>query len=236
MYISKNLLIDNRRKLKSMSKELINKGEIQINIIKQLKEAELKNDNVCIKILMQSIQELAIDILVCLKLKDRRIGEIMDKCLLSSIKMDYATPFWLFDELDNIFDFKVDLAADENNKKCLYWITKENNSLEQKWNYPNWCWLNPPYGRELSKWVKKSYESESKVCMLIPARPDTNYFHMYIKNANYILFIKGRLKFDNCKTPAPFPSMLVFFGEMESGQIKKLKDLNLGLGLKGEFK
>jgi len=63
MYISKNILLDNKRKLKSMSRELINKGEIQTNLINQLKIAELKNDNVCIKILIQCIQELAIDIM-----------------------------------------------------------------------------------------------------------------------------------------------------------------------------
>ncbi len=63
IYISKNIMMDNRRKLESMSKELINKGEMQINLINQLKAAELKKDNVCIKILIQCIQEIAIDIM-----------------------------------------------------------------------------------------------------------------------------------------------------------------------------
>ena len=50
--------------------------------------------------------------------------------------------------------------------------------------------------------------------MLIPARTDTKWFHEYIYNKAgvEIRFIKGRLKFGNSKSGAPFPSMLVVFG------------------------
>nr|DAW24325.1 MAG TPA: DNA N-6-adenine-methyltransferase [Caudoviricetes sp.] len=47
--------------------------------------------------------------------------------------------------------------------------------------------------------------------MLIPARTDTRYFHDYIQYRSEIRFIRGRLKFGNSKTNAPFPSMLVIF-------------------------
>lgn len=74
---------------------------------------------------------------------------------------------------------------------------------------------NPPYGREIGKWVKKCYE-ESKDCdvvvMLIPARTDTAYFHDYIYHkAKEIRFIRGRLHFNDSKQGAPFPSMVVVF-------------------------
>ena len=43
---------------------------------------------------------------------------------------------------------------------------------------------NPPYGRAIKDWVKKSSEEVKKpnttVVMLIPARTDTSYFHDYI--------------------------------------------------------
>lgn len=43
---------------------------------------------------------------------------------------------------------------------------------------------NPPYGRAIKDWVKKSSEEAKKpnttVVMLIPARTDTSYFHDYI--------------------------------------------------------
>jgi site-specific DNA-methyltransferase (adenine-specific) len=75
---------------------------------------------------------------------------------------------------------------------------------------------NPPYGREVGKWVEKSYKEAKKknttVVMLIPARTDTRYFHDYIYHkAKEIRFIKGRLKFGKATNAAPFPSMVVVF-------------------------
>ena len=74
---------------------------------------------------------------------------------------------------------------------------------------------NPPYGRELPKWVRKCYEESKRaeiVVMLIPARTDTSYFHDYIyHNAREIRFLRGRLHFNESKQGAPFPSMVVIF-------------------------
>ena len=58
--------------------------------------------------------------------------------------------------------------------------------------------MNPPYGRNISKWVEKaSKEAENgiTVVMLIPARTDTSYFHDYIYNKAETRFVRGRLKF-----------------------------------------
>lgn len=75
---------------------------------------------------------------------------------------------------------------------------------------------NPPYGRQIGKWVKKCYEEARKpdtlVVMLIPARTDTSYFHDYIYHkAKEVRFIRGRLHFNGSKQAAPFPSMVVIF-------------------------
>lgn len=82
---------------------------------------------------------------------------------------------------------------------------------------------NPPYGREIGKWVKKSFEESRKkntlVVMLIPARTDTKYFHDYIYGKAEIRFIRGRLKFGNAKTAAPFPSMVVIFRSKEDSNV-----------------
>lgn len=75
--------------------------------------------------------------------------------------------------------------------------------------------VNPPYGRDIKKWVKKSWEEGRKkntiVVMLIPARTDTSYFQDYIYNRSEIRFISGRVKFGDGKSGAPFPSMIVIF-------------------------
>jgi len=71
-----------------------------------------------------------------------------------------------------------------------------------------------PNGRDFIKWVKKRYEESLKgktVVFLIPSRTDTKFFHDFAMKADDIRFIKGRLKFDNYKTNAPFPSMIVVF-------------------------
>ena len=73
---------------------------------------------------------------------------------------------------------------------------------------------NPPYGRELPKWIKKAHDEAEKgalVVMLIPARTDTRAFHDYIYHQAEIRFIRGRIKFGDAKTSAPFPSMVVIF-------------------------
>lgn len=65
--------------------------------------------------------------------------------------------------------------------------------------------------------MKKSSEEAKKadttVVMLIPARTDTSYFHDYIyqKPNVEIRFVRGRLKFGDGKSSAPFPSMVVIF-------------------------
>ena len=95
-------------------------------------------------------------------------------------------------------------------------ITRKRMTGCQNLGGGNRVFCNPPYGRELPKWVKKCYEESLKgtlVVMLIPARTDTRWFHDYIYGKAEIRFIKGRLKFGNAKQSAPFPSMVVVYGK-----------------------
>ncbi len=141
------------------------------------------------------------------------------KVHFSSQKQDWETPQDFFNEVDQEFDFVWDLAATQSNTKvagCYY--DEHDNSLSQVWHTTasGWLWLNPPYGRELSKWVEKCSEEHQKganIVLLVPARTDTKYFHKYIYNQPNveIRFIKGRLKFGGADNSAPFPSMLVIF-------------------------
>lgn len=134
----------------------------------------------------------------------------MNEILFSSNKEDWETPQELFNELDQEFNFTIDVCADNRNKKCKRFYTKEENGLLQNWNNEI-VWCNPPYGRKIGEWVKKAEESNATVVMLLPARTDTKWFHKYIYKKAEIRFIKGRLKFGNSKNSAPFPSMIVIF-------------------------
>ena len=126
----------------------------------------------------------------------------------------WSTPRDFFDKLNDEFHFTLDPCSTHENAKCYKHFTEEENGLLQDWgNEVVFC--NPPYGRQIKDWVKKSYEESQKdnttVVMLIPARTDTIYFHEYIYHKAEIRFIKGRLKFGNAKNSAPFPSMVVIF-------------------------
>ena len=139
----------------------------------------------------------------------------MNNELMFSSKTDlWSTPNDFFDKLNDEFHFTLDPCSTHENAKCYKHFTEEENGLLQDWgNEVVFC--NPPYGRQIKDWVKKSYEESQKgnttVVMLIPARTDTIYFHEYIYHKAEIRFIKGRLKFGDAKNSAPFPSMVVIF-------------------------
>ena len=140
----------------------------------------------------------------------------MDKKLMFSSKSnEWETPQWLFDKLNNRYNFTLDAAATKDNAKCKKFYTKEDNALSKSWQGET-VFLNPPYGREIKDWVEKAHKENKKgnckVVMLIPARTDTIYWHNYIFGKADIEFLKGRLKFSNHKNPAPFPSAVVIYG------------------------
>jgi len=127
----------------------------------------------------------------------------------------WSTPQDFFDKLDKEFKFNLDPCSTHENAKCKEYFTIAEDGLKQDWK-GHTVFCNPPYGRAIKDWVKKCYEESLKpnttVVMLIPARTDTKYFHDYIyKTAKEIRFLKGRLKFGECKNAAPFPSMVVVF-------------------------
>lgn len=139
----------------------------------------------------------------------------MNDAMFSSKRHDWETPQAFFDELDREFHFTLDPCCTPETAKCSKYYTPAENGLLQDWNGET-VFCNPPYGRELPKWIEKcAKESKhAKVVMLIPARTDTIAFHKYIYNKAEIRFIKGRLKFrvgGKEGDPAPFPSMVVIY-------------------------
>ena len=123
----------------------------------------------------------------------------------------WSTPQSFFDRLNEEFWFTLDPCATPENAKCKKFFTKEQDWLAQsRDNEIVFC--NPPYWREIGKWVEKSSKAKWwKVVMLLPARTDTRWFHDFIYQKSEIRFIKGRLKFGDGRNSAPFPSMIVVF-------------------------
>jgi len=121
----------------------------------------------------------------------------------SSARLDWETPDDVYNELNKEFKFTFD--------PCPHNPTFDG--LNIRWRARNF--INPPYGREIGKWLRKGYEESlrGKLCVfLIPSRTDTKWFHNYVMKAREIRFIKGRLKFKGAVNSAPFPSCIVVFG------------------------
>ena len=142
----------------------------------------------------------------------------MNSGLLSSRNHNWCTPQALFEQLNNEFSFALDAAATDKSAKCVAYYTPESDGLNNSWDKGGAVFCNPPYGREIGKWVRKAHDESlagTTVVMLIPARTDTAYFHDLIQGKAEIRFIRGRLKFTNEEgaqfDSAPFPSMIVIF-------------------------
>lgn len=132
--------------------------------------------------------------------------------LFSRNTVEWPTPQELFDNLNAEFQFTLDPCATPQNAKCARYFTEQDDGLAQDWGHER-VFMNPPYGRVLTLWMKKAYESALKgalVVCLVPARTDTKWFHNYAL-AGEIRFIKGRLKFGGATSGAPFPSLIIVF-------------------------
>jgi site-specific DNA-methyltransferase (adenine-specific) len=140
----------------------------------------------------------------------------VNRALFSSAAPDWETPPDLFAVVQKEWRCTLDVCATRENAKCARYFTPEEDGLRQPWS--GVCWMNPPYGREIGKWVRKAYEygaGGGVVIGLLPARTDTAWFHAWIYGKARITFLKGRVRFlrNGERGPAPFPSMLVVWGK-----------------------
>lgn len=144
-----------------------------------------------------------------------QIGAILRTGMNSSIRDDWRTPREVFHFLQREFLFDVDICASAENALCPTFITAEQNALDFDWSKWSTVWMNPPYGRHISHWIRKAYETGragSTVVCLLPSRTDTSWWHRYCMSGE-IRFLRGRLNFDNRarKARCPFPSAIVIF-------------------------
>lgn len=135
-----------------------------------------------------------------------------NSALFSSVHVEWGTPPDLRESLNNEFNFTLDPCAPGQT-----W-----DGLQLDWSRHR-VFCNPPYGRNVDKWLAKGRQAELAV-FLLPSRTDTAWFHEYALKSNEIRFFRGRLRFNNGHVVprtnndfAPFPSMLVIFrGKQDS--------------------
>jgi phage N-6-adenine-methyltransferase len=147
---------------------------------------------------------------------------MIPKALVTSRTDEWETPQELFDALNHEFGFTLDVCATKENAQCPDYFSEAEDGLKQEWR--GVCWLNPPYGREIAKWIKKASESARRgaiVVCLIPCRTDTAWFHDFILGKAEIRFLRGRLTYANANHPAPFPNAVVVFSNKRRFETSK---------------
>lgn len=150
-------------------------------------------------------------------------------------RTDWQTPPELFDKLTAEFGpFDLDPCGHPLSyvsQHCGTYYAKDG--LDKPWF--GRVFVNPPYGRELGKWVAKCYADAHRpdvvhVVALLPVRTDVRWWQNYVvtslhysgyvgstrlpiweveSGAHEVRFLKGRLKFVGAKASAPFPSAIV---------------------------
>jgi len=116
----------------------------------------------------------------------------------SSQTEEWATPPDFFARMAAQYGpFDLDVSATPENAKCARFFTRDDNGLAQPWA-PARCWMNPPYGRDMGKWVRKAYEESQRgalVVCLVPARTDVAWWHDWAMHKAEITLLRGRMKF-----------------------------------------
>jgi phage N-6-adenine-methyltransferase len=72
----------------------------------------------------------------------------------------WETPQEFFARLDAKFHFDPDVTALRENARRARYYSPVKDGLAQEW-----CevfWMNPPYGRETDKWVRKALDSKEE--------------------------------------------------------------------------
>ena len=118
---------------------------------------------------------------------------------------NFRTPDYIFNQLNKIFYFNLDIAANEEDRKCYYYLP---NALNDNiiWGYHR-CFCNPPFSKK-AQFIKKAHEEVQKgtpiVVMILPLNcMDTKVWHEYIEGRYHYEILKGRISFINPNTKQP---------------------------------
>ena len=151
--------------------------------------------------------------------------EIIGRMIGISKSIEYSTPLAIIQPLIEEFDLQLDVCASAVNYKLPKYFTINDNALDKKWHGN--CWMNPPFDRNLGKWVKKAhFESKTtegtKVC-LFPIRSNTNWWNEVCCDAE-IRFINGEVNFNDEPRGLWWPMCIMIFGD--AAKVKTFSTIN----------
>ena len=138
----------------------------------------------------------------------------------SSLSVEHYTPKRVLDAVLQCFKGEIGLdpcsnRRDAPNVPAARHYFLHDDALTQDWSAES-VFMNPPYGREIDRWVSKLVDSYTTgkveaAIALVPARTDTQWFAQL--NHYPVCFVRGRLTFVGNDASAPFPSALFYLGQ-----------------------
>lgn len=139
----------------------------------------------------------------------------INESLFSSIRHDWNTPETVLKHVREFRDIGLDPCS--NATSIVGAVTEwTEGGLDHAWGGHGLVFVNPPYGREVSKWADKVTDEALKgveIIALVPARTDARWFQSLAEVSDGMCFWSGRVKFLGAAASAPFPSALFYFGE-----------------------
>lgn len=111
---------------------------------------------------------------------------------------EWETPQAFFDTLNAEFEFTVDVCASSEDAKCNRFWTRQDDVLDKDWS-SEVAWMNPPYNKDIWKWMRKAYREAQKgaivVCLIQSRSSDSEMWHRWVMKASEWRFVRDRLHF-----------------------------------------
>ena len=150
----------------------------------------------------------------------------VDQSWFNAKSVEYGTPDSIYKPLDKEFGFTLDVASTHENALCVNHYTPSEDGLAQPWS--GVCWMNPPYGRVMQKWVRKAHSEWKRgvtVVALIPARTNTGWWHDCVQDIATVRFIRGEVAFKGFERGLWMPMCVVIWQNAEVCQPEGAKNL-----------
>jgi phage N-6-adenine-methyltransferase len=131
----------------------------------------------------------------------------------------WSTPQPIFDVLNKEFEFQVDLCADPDNAKCKNWLDRQV-SLDTDWSGEGTAWLNPPYGKDITDWVRKAARTNRRIVGFLPGRTNAPWWHDHVMQAIELRFVRRKVSFANgegCKGVPPWGAVVAIWEPFNTG-------------------
>jgi len=125
---------------------------------------------------------------------------------------EWETPPWLWERLNTVFRFNLDVCATKENRLTEDWLY---NALVQDWDQINY--MNPPYSNVrpyLTRAVDMAERGKTTVA-LIKGDPSTTWWNDLVKDKATLLWIPKRVRFYYKGQAGPhvanFPSVIAIY-------------------------